>query len=123
MSKERYEIGLEKLKQIDGQNGVDVVENLRKIHPDFAKYLVEYPFGDIYSRQNLDLRLREIATIAALCALGNAKPQLKVHVKAGLNVGLTKDEIYEIILQMSVYAGFPAAINGFLAAQEVFAGK
>lgn len=57
----------------------------------------------------LDLRGREIATIAALTALGNAAPQLKVHVEAGLNVGLSRAEIVEIFMQMAVYAGFPAA--------------
>ena len=84
------------------------------------RYLVEFPFGDIYSRPGLDLRAREIATIAALTAMGNAVPQLKVHIQAGLNVGLGHQEIVEIIMQMAVYACFPAALNGLFAAKEVF---
>jgi len=83
--------------------------------------VIEFPFGDIYSRPGLDLRAREIATIAALTALGNASPQLKVHIEAGLNVGLSRDEITEVIMQMAVYAGFPAALNGLFAAKEIFA--
>ncbi len=83
--------------------------------------MIEFPFGDIYSRPGLDLRAREIATIAALTALGNASPQLKVHIEAGLNVGLSRDEITEVIMQMAVYAGFPAALNGLFAAKEIFA--
>jgi 4-carboxymuconolactone decarboxylase len=83
--------------------------------------VLEFPFGDIYSRPGLDLRAREIATIAALTALGNASPQLKVHIEAGLNVGLSRDEITEVIMQMAVYAGFPAAVNGLFAAKEIFA--
>ena len=83
--------------------------------------MIEFPFGDIYSRLGLDLRAREIATIAALTALGNASPQLKVHIEAGLNVGLSRDEITEVIMQMAVYAGFPAALNGLFAAKEIFA--
>ena len=67
--------------------------------------------------------LADIAPVAALTALGNAAPQLKVHIEAGLNVGLTRDEIVEIIMQMSVYAGFPAALNGLFAAKEVFAHR
>ena len=63
------------------------------------------------------------ATIAALTALGNAAPQLKVHIQAGLNVGLSRDEIVETIMQMAVYAGFPAALNGLFAAREVFQEK
>lgn len=90
------------------------------IAPDFADYVLEFPFGDIYARPGLDLRAREIATIAALTAMGNAQPQLKVHIEAGLNVGLTHEEIVETIMQMAVYAGFPAAINGLFAAKEVF---
>jgi 4-carboxymuconolactone decarboxylase len=66
------------------------------------------------------LREREIATIAALTAMGTATPQLKVHIEAGLNVGLSRDEIIEVLMQMSVYAGFPAALNGLFAAKEVF---
>ena len=63
---------------------------------------------------------REIATIAALAALGNAQPQLKVHIEAALNVGCTRDEIVEVFIQMAVYAGFPAALNALFAAREVF---
>jgi len=118
--RDRYEIGLNKLNEIDGRDGEAVVEGLKQISPDFARYLVEFPFGDIYARPGLDLRKREIATIAALTALGFAGPQLEVHVAAGLNVGLTEQEIVEIIMQMAVYAGFPAAINGLNAAKAAF---
>ena len=123
MQNERYVRGLAKLQEIDGQAGEKVVASLAGIAPDFARYLIEFPFGDIYSRPGLDLRAREIATIAALTAMGNAAPQLKVHIEAGLNVGLTKDEIIEIMMQMAVYAGFPAALNGLFAAKEVFAAR
>lgn len=116
----RYEDGLKKLSEIDGEAGEKVVKSLEDIAPDFAKYLIEFPFGDIYSRDGLDLKSREVATIAALTAMGNAAPQLKVHINAGLNVGITKEEIIEIIMQMAVYAGFPAALNGITAAREVF---
>ncbi|EPH0849453.1 carboxymuconolactone decarboxylase family protein [Klebsiella pneumoniae] len=121
MSSERYIIGQEMLQRVDGKGGEAVVDSLRDIAPDFARYLIEFPFGDIYARPGLDLRSREIATIAALTALGNAEPQLKVHIAAGLNVGLTQEEITEAIMQMAVYAGFPAALNGLFAAMAVFA--
>src|SRR5208283_1108231 len=123
MNSERYQRGWEKLKEVDGEAGQRVIDSLADIAPDFARYLIEFPFGDIYSRQGLDLRSREIATIAALTALGNASPQLKVHIEAGLNVGLSREEITEIIMQMAVYAGFPAALNGLFAAKEVFAHR
>lgn len=117
----RYLQGLAKLREIDGHAGEHVVASLADIAPDFARYLIEFPFGDIYSRPGLDLRSREIAVIAALTALGNATPQLKVHLQAALNVGVTREEIVEVLMQMAVYAGFPAALNGLAAAREVFA--
>ncbi|MDI1342726.1 MAG: carboxymuconolactone decarboxylase family protein [Pseudolabrys sp.] len=117
----RLERGTRVLSEIDGKAGEAVVSSLADIAPDFASYVIEFPFGDIYSRPGLDLRGREIATIAAWPALGNAAPQLRVHIEAGLNVGLSRDEITEVIMQMAVYAGFPAAVNGLFAAKEVFA--
>jgi 4-carboxymuconolactone decarboxylase len=118
---ERYERGARKLAEIDGAAGQRVVDAMADIAPDFARLLVEFPFGDIYCREGLDLRSREVATIAALTAMGTATAQLKVHIEAGLNVGLSRAEIVETIIQMAVYAGFPAALNGLLAAKEVFA--
>lgn len=120
-TQDRYERGLAKLREIDGQAGEQVLESLGDIAPDFARYLIEFPFGDIYSRPGLDLKSREIAVIAALTALGNAAPQLKVHIQGALNVGVSRTEVVEIIMQMGVYAGFPAALNGLTAAKEVFA--
>lgn len=122
-SESRLERGKRALAAIDGETGQNVVAALADIAPDFATYLIEFPFGDIYSRPGLSPRDREIATIAALAAMGNAAPQLKVHIEAGLNVGLTRDEVTEILMQMAVYAGFPAALNGLFAAKEVFAAK
>lgn len=118
---DRYERGLARLCEIDGEAGEQVVAGLADIAPDFARYLIEFPFGDIYSRPGLDLRSREIAVVAALTALGNAAPQLKVHIQGALNVGVTREEVVETIMQMAVYAGFPAALNGLAAAKDVFA--
>lgn len=121
MPQTRYARGLAKLEEIDGAAGTNVIASLRDIAPDFARYLIEFPFGDIYSRPGLDLRSREMAVVAALTAMGNAAPQLKVHIGGALNVGVTPAEIVEVIMQMAVYAGFPAALNGLFAAKEVFA--
>ncbi len=123
MDDKRFADGLEKLKEIDGKAGETVISNLQEIAPDLARYVIEFPFGDIYSRPGLDLKSREIATVAALTAMGNAQPQLKVHINGALNVGCSKQEIVEVIIQMSVYAGFPAALNGMTAAKEVFAER
>jgi 4-carboxymuconolactone decarboxylase len=117
---ERYLRGTKQLSRVDGEAGLQVVESLAKSFPDFATYVVEFPFGDIYSRAGLGLRERELAVVAALCALGNAAPQLRVHVHAALHVGCTPGELVEVVMQMSVYAGFPAALNGLSALREVF---
>ena len=118
---DRYQRGLGKLREIDGEAGERVLAGLDDIAPDFARYLIEFPFGDIYSRPGLDLKSREIAVVAALTALGNAAPQLKVHIQGALNVGVTRAEVVETIMQMAVYAGFTASLNGLAAAREVFA--
>ena len=120
MKSERYKKGWNKLKEIDGVAGENVINALKEIAPDFADLLIEFPFGDVYCRKGLDLKSREIATVAALTAMGNARPQLKVHVHGALNVGCSQQEIIEIMIQMAVYAGFPAALNGLFAAKEVF---
>ena len=119
MSNSRYQIGLNKLAQIDGEAGQKVIESLEDICPALARFTIEYPFGDIYSREGLSLKEREIATVAALTAMGNCAPQLKVHLHAALNVGCSETELKEVILQMSVYAGFPAALNGMFSLKEI----
>jgi len=119
-SDERFERGWEKLKEIDGDAGQRVIDALKTIAPDLARYMIEFPFGDIYSRGVLSLRDREIATVAALAAIGHAQPQLKVHIHGALNVGCTRQEVIEVIIQMAVYAGFPAALNAAFSAKEVF---
>ncbi len=120
MNQDRFIRGMHALRTIQKEAGDEVYRRLSEISPDFADMLVTYPFGDIYTRSGLDLRSREIATISALTVLGYASPQLSAHIRAGLNAGLSRDEIIEIIIQMSVYAGFPAAINAMYAAKTVF---
>ncbi|PID56602.1 4-carboxymuconolactone decarboxylase [candidate division KSB3 bacterium] len=120
MKNERFEAGLKKLHEIDGDAGKKVIDSLASIAPDFAQYLIEFPFGDVYQRPGLDVKSREIATVAALTALGHSLPQLNVHINGALNVGCKPEEIVEVIIQMSVYAGFPAALNAMFVAKEVF---
>ncbi len=120
MQNNRYDRGWEKLKEIDGEAGEKIIESLKEVAPEFGKFIIEFPFGDIYSRSGLDLKSREIATVAALTALGHALPQLKVHVHGALNVGCSRKEVIEVIIQMAVYAGFPAALNAIFATKEVF---
>lgn len=116
----RYTNGLAMLEQIDGDAGRKVIESLETIAPDLARYVIEFPFGDIYQRPGLDLPQRELATVAALTALGHCQSQLAVHIHGALNVGCTAEQVAEVIIQMAVYAGFPAALNGMSTAKAVF---
>ncbi len=118
---EIHERGVKRLIDVDAEAGERVIDSLQSISPDLANYVIDFGFGHIYSRKGLTLQQRELATIAALTALANAEPQLKVHLYAALNVGLSRTEITETIIQMAVYAGFPAALNAMLAAKAVFA--
>ncbi|MEA5365040.1 carboxymuconolactone decarboxylase family protein [Amycolatopsis sp., V23-08] len=120
---DRYERGLAAMKAIDGDAGEKVAEALKDIAPDLATYIIEFSFGELYSRPHLSLRHREIVTIAACVALGTATPQLKVHLHGMLNVGGTEKEIVETILHLAFYCGFPAALNAIAAAREVFAQR
>lgn len=119
----RYTEGLAKLEQIDGDAGRKVIDSLQAIAPDLARYVIEFPFGDIYQRPGLDLPQRELATVAALTALGHCQPQLAVHIHGALNVGCEPEQVIEVIIQMAVYAGFPAALNGMATAKAVFAER
>lgn len=120
MTDERYERGLKTLKGISGDAPGRINDLLKDICPDMARLVVEFPYGDIYSRPGLDIKTRELITIASLTTLGNAKDQLKAHIENALSVGCTQEEIVEAIMQMTIYAGFPAALNGLFTAKEVF---
>jgi 4-carboxymuconolactone decarboxylase len=116
---DRYNQGWEQLKEIDGEAGEKVINGLKDISPDLGKFIIEYSFGDIYTRDGLDLKSKEIAVVAALTAMGTAQPQLKVHINGALNTGSNVSEVKEVILQMAVYSGFPSCINGMNALKEV----
>jgi len=120
---DRHGRGLRALAELTGESGAGVVESLRDIAPDFADWIIEFSYGDVLSRPGLDRRTRQLATVAALTALGNAQPQLRVHIEGALNVGCRAQEIVEVMLQTTVYAGFPAVINALGVAREVFARR
>ncbi len=117
----RYDRGLAKMRAMFGPGIDSALESLATTSPDLVRCLVEFPFGDIYPRHGLDLKTREMLTVAALTVLGFPQAELKDHIRGALNVGCTRDEILEIILQMAVYAGFPAALEASRTAASVFA--
>ena len=119
----RYDRGLARMRTIFGPGIESALQGLAATSPDLARCLVEFPFGDIYPRPGLDVKTREMLTVAALTVLGYPQPELREHIRGALNVGCTRDEILEIILQMAVYAGFPAALEAVKTAAAVFGEK
>lgn len=111
----RFTRGQAKLAEVEGPLGGEVVGPLG----DLGRYIVEFAFGDIISREGLSVRDRELVTVAVLTALAGREPQLRVHLLSGLNVGLTARELEEVIIQTVPYAGFPTAINALNVLKEV----
>ncbi|MFV0520990.1 MAG: carboxymuconolactone decarboxylase family protein [Mangrovibacterium sp.] len=114
----RLQVGKQELSGIDRHAIEQLEHSYADFSPELMKFTIEYAYGDIFSRSNLSKKHRQIATIAALTALGRL-PQLQFHINAGINVGLTKENIENIILLMSVYSGFPSAINGMNVLKDV----
>ena len=109
---DRYRRGIEIAGQLASDKVAHFVESgVAEIAPDFARMVIEFAFGDIYSREALDLRTRELIAIAALAAVGKATPQLRLHVESAGAAGIAKAEIIEVLMQTALYAGFPAALN------------
>ncbi|MBR4448507.1 carboxymuconolactone decarboxylase family protein [Methanobrevibacter sp.] len=118
----RYEKGKQTIESIQERSVEEIFRDLEDIAPDLSRFVVEFPYSEIYTREDVDLKTRELCTVAALTVLGTV-PQLKDHINAALNVGNSPKEVVEIIMQMSAYCGFPKAINGIVAAKEVFAKR
>ncbi|MFB6367598.1 carboxymuconolactone decarboxylase family protein [Paenibacillus elgii] len=119
---ERYERGMKTLVEMVGEEGAQTIGNIGAFFPDMAHQIVSFGFGDLYSRKTLDLKQREIITITSLITQG-ATEQLPFHVHAALNVGLTPEEILEIVLHCAGYAGFPKACGALNVVGEVFKAR
>lgn len=117
---ERYLRGIEIAEQLAAEKLEEfTTSRVAELAPDFARMAIEFPLGDLYARDSLDLRSREIVAISALATLGNAGPQLRIHVQAAGQVGLTNAEIIEILMQTAIYAGFPAALNALASCHDL----
>lgn len=115
----RYENGLEAMENMFSKEVREGMEGIKNISPDFWEMIVSTGFGDLYSRKTLSLAQRETITLTSLITQG-AFEQLEVHLQAALNIGLTKEEIIEIIIHCSGYAGFPKAVQAMGIAGKVF---
>lgn len=114
-----YRQGIQIRKQLSGKRYGGQATALAELAPDLEDMLNEVVFGKVWGRPGLEIKMRSVAVIAALTSMQRL-PQLKGHIANGLNVGLSKEEIVEILIQMAFYAGVPAAVNAFQVAKEVF---
>jgi len=119
----RFEHGKKILDAVDGHAGQNVIDALGDVSPELAHQVVSWAFGEMYSRNELEPRDRQLITLGMLTALGGCEPQLDVHVNAALNVGLAPKEIVEALLHSAVYCGFPRALNATFTAKKVFAER
>lgn len=119
----RFDTGLEILKKVGGANFDGPLNQLSIIAPDLARCTVEFCYGDVMSRKELDLPTRQLCTVAALTGMGNAIPQLKYHIHGALNAGCTPVAVVEVILVCTVFAGFPTAGNALTLTKEIFAER
>ncbi|MDV6377525.1 carboxymuconolactone decarboxylase family protein [Sporosarcina sp. GW1-11] len=121
MSTERIEAGLTKIKEYVSEeeaNRMMTADALKELAPDLRKYIVEFAYGEIYSRPGLDSKQRQLVTLASLVTQG-ATTQIQTHVKRALTVGLTKTEVVECIMQLIPYVGFPRVQNALTAAKDL----
>ncbi|MFN3353823.1 MAG: carboxymuconolactone decarboxylase family protein [Brevundimonas sp.] len=121
MTDSRRARGSARLAELDPGLEAAIEKGLAPVAPDFARFMVEFGFGDVYARPGLALKQRQLVTMASLATLGTAPKQLRGHIKGALNVGLTPTEITEALMQVALYAGFPNALNALMIAKEVFA--
>lgn len=117
----RYERGLPWVKAVVGEPGLAAISSVSQVAPEMEQWIVAFGFGDVYSRPALPPRDRQLLTMATLTALGGCEPQLKLHIKAALHVGVTPEEVVETFMHAAGYCGFPRAMNALGVAREVFA--
>ncbi len=120
---QRFDRGAAVLAAVDGEAGKAVVDALADISPELGRQVVSWAFGEMYSRPELAPRDRQLVTLGILTALGGCEPQLRVHIGAALNVGLTREQITEALLHAAVYCGMPRALNATFVAKDVFAQR
>ena len=119
--KERFEAGMQVRRAVLGDAHVDRAQAKRTpLTNDFQDLITRYAWGEIWTRPGLPRHTRSLITICMMVAL-NREEELKLHLRAASNNGVTRDEIKEALLQTAIYCGVPAANSAFALAQKVFA--
>lgn len=116
---DRKAIGQQRLREILGENTESIIEGFKKISPDFASYIVEFGYGDLYARKGFDDKSRELAAVACLIGQGVTGMPLKAHLQGMLNVGWAKEEILELLILLIGFRGFPFCIAALQTLEEI----
>ncbi|MBF7020874.1 carboxymuconolactone decarboxylase family protein [Staphylococcus kloosii] len=122
MEQTKYQQGMDKLMEYTATTGsthLKIADELKYIAPDASKYIIEFAYGEIYSRSGLTNQQRALVTVASLITQGT-EPQLELHINTALTSGITAEEIVETITQLIPYTGFPRVLNALSVAQKVF---
>ena len=121
---ERYLRGVEIAEQLAADKLDEfLTSQVAELAPDFARMVIEFSLGDLYTRDDLDMRSREIVAISSLASIRDTGPHLRIHIRAAMRLGVTRAEIIEILMQTAVYAGIPAALNALSACHEMLADE
>jgi 4-carboxymuconolactone decarboxylase len=121
MSETKFERGMKTRREVLGDAHVDRAEaNKTPFDAEFQHFITEYAWGEVWQGQSLERKTRHMITLAMLAALGR-EHELAMHLRATRNSGVTQEEVKEVLLQVAVYAGVPAANSGFAIAKKVFA--
>lgn len=119
MTESRFDIGLARLEEIEGNLGRQLKEQVDQLSPDLANIIIEL-FGDVYDRTGLSLRERERLAVSTLLAMGGCEDQIRLHTHAALAAGVSKAEIVEILIQDINYCGIARVLNAAKVIREVF---
>lgn len=119
-SSAEYQRGMAEIRKQLGPMADGYIRKIKALAPEFAWVNVTFPFAELYTRDVIDLKTRELCTVAALTVQGFSLPELKLHINAALRCGASRGEVAEIITQMIAYCGFPAATNALMTMKEVF---
>jgi 4-carboxymuconolactone decarboxylase len=128
MEKTRYQQGIDVIKELTVPDNKEVasvdklVNEFKELAPDLEGYIVEFAFGEIYTREGLTNKQRTLATISSLATLGT-EPQLELHINTGLTIGLTPKEIVGTVVHLIPYVGFPRVLNALKVVKRVFAQR
>ena len=123
MGDDRYERGRRRLRELAGERGESVMASLEEVSPDLARYVIEFGYGDIYSRPGLDDQARQLAAVSALAAMGGVEPQLEYHLGIALNVGVPPGQIVETVVFLAPFIGFARTLNAARSVRRVFASR